>query len=190
MTNRKLLIGVSLGILIAIIGPVMLVQNTESIKIRWYTWKLDSEDATTRKNAFEWLKTLAQKNLEDKRLKAFFKHPESRRQVEAKKDPPALVSSAKNGDLVELKILLDQGANVNAKDSFGMTPLHWAALIGKVKVAWTLIDRGEEVNTRNKIGRTPLEYAQNKAIKNLLRKHGAKTGDELEAEAKAKKNDK
>ena len=63
MTNRKLLLTVSLGILAAIAGAGVVIQKGESIKIRWYVWKLDSEDAATRKKAFKWLKRLAKENV-------------------------------------------------------------------------------------------------------------------------------
>jgi len=93
MKSRKLLLTVSLGILVAIAGAGVVIQNGESIKIRWYTWKLGSEDAAVRKKAFGWLKKRAKDNLKDSRLQVFFKHPESRKQVEADRKgelPPPL----------------------------------------------------------------------------------------------------
>jgi len=107
MTSRKLLITVSCGILVGVIGPVLLVQNSESIKIRWYTWKLGSEDAAVRKKAFGWLKRLAKDNLKDKRLESFFKHSESLKQVKAEGKKSSLISVAAKGDFVDLNILLN-----------------------------------------------------------------------------------
>ena len=143
MTNRKLLLTVSLGILAAMIGAWVVIQNSESIKIQLYTWKLDSENETARKKAFEWLKTLAKKNLKDRKLKAFFKHPESQRQLESEGKKP-LFSAVASGDFVNLMILLEHGANVNAKDYEGMTTLHSAAWFGKDKVARALIKHAAE----------------------------------------------
>jgi len=204
-TNRKLLLTVSLGILVAIIGPVLLVQSSESIKIRWNIYKLGNEDATTRKKAFGWLKRLAKDNLEDKRLKAFFKHPESLKQVEieaeAKLEIP-LISAVNDGNLVYLRILLDQGADVNAIDLRGFTPLHYAAWhehghgYRYEKIVMTLIKHGANVNAKGQKGRTPLdssifslEAAHKKKISItdiLIREHGGKTGAELKEEAKKK----
>jgi ankyrin len=46
-------------------------------------------------------------------------------------------------------LLLANNANVNAKDSFGMTPLHWAAMESHLEVAKTLLAHGADVNARS-----------------------------------------
>ena len=190
MTHHKFLLTVAIGILAAMIGAWVVIQNSESLKIMWYTWKLDSKDITARKKAFEWLKTLAKEKLEDTKLKAFFIHPESRKQVEAELEPPFLVSAAKNGDLVDLKILLDHGSDVNEKDRYAFAPLHYAAVFGKDKAVRTLIEHGADMNAKDNDGQTPLDRAHSRdpeikqVITALLRKHGAKTAKELTAEAK------
>jgi ankyrin repeat protein len=63
-------------------------------------------------------------------------------------------SSDKDGDRVEcVKLLAAAGANVNARDDDGNTPLHWIFL---TDVEEELVKLGADVNARNKDGETPL----------------------------------
>src|SRR4029079_16924214 len=58
------------------------------------------------------------------------------------------------GDIAAVRVLLDKGADVNAFDPFGRTPLMYAAIsdLLPVDVAKLLIERGADVNavTRHK----------------------------------------
>ena len=72
--------------------------------------------------------------------------------------------------------LLDRGAEVNARDRRGWTPLHEAALLSKTPaVVALLLDRGAEVNARTQNGQTPLHHAatSSKAVVALLLDRGA-----------------
>ena len=84
-----------------------------------------------------------------------------------------------------------------AEANTGVTPLHRAASKVHKEIAERLIAEGADVNanvnTRDVDGETPLDVAihpQNsfntvsKEIADLLRKHGAKTSEELKAEGK------
>ena len=101
-------------------------------------------------------------------------------------------------EIVEL--LIAKNANVNAKVD-GRTPLHYAALKGHKEIAELLIAKGADVNAKiEKMGDevgltsteiflvlTPLDWAiedNHTEIAALLRKHGAKTGEELKVEEK------
>ena len=99
--------------------------------------------------------------------------------------------------LLILKLLIDNGSNVNLKDKIGMTSLHLTSLGGHKDAAKMLIDSGALLNTLNIHGETPLDTAlkdfkidsqKTKSNKNetanLLRKHGGKTSEELNAEVK------
>ena len=92
--------------------------------------------------------------------------------------------AAKAGDIKTVKQHLTAGADVNAKDIGGFTPLHHAAVNGHKEITELLIAAGTDVNAKDKEGKTPLDKADEKPIKDLLRKHGGKTGEELKAEGK------
>lgn len=59
----------------------------------------------------------------------------------------------------ELRVLLRQGADVNAPEPDGATALHWAAHWDDLNAAQSLIDAGAKVNARNELGMTPLLVA-------------------------------
>ena len=93
------------------------------------------------------------------------------------------------------KLLIKNGVNINTNIG-GSTLLHDSATAGSVSMIRVLIDEGLNVNAQNDRNRTPLDSAmgyakgplaipeeQNLKIK-LLRKHGAKTAEELKAEGK------
>lgn len=73
------------------------------------------------------------------------------------RDTTVLMYAAAYGSLETLTMLLDSGANVNARNAFDSTALHWAA--ADARRASLLIARGANVNARTKLGRTPLMIA-------------------------------
>ena len=61
------------------------------------------------------------------------------------------------GSLDAVRLLLDQGADVNAKNAAGATPLMWAATdLAKVRL---LVERGADVKVASNLGHTALELA-------------------------------
>jgi ankyrin repeat protein len=77
-----------------------------------------------------------------------------------------------------VKVLLDAGADINAKsqnDHYGDTALHAAAHGNQKDVVKVLIERGASLNSKNKIGRTPLgetEWHNASAAAKLLKEAG------------------
>ena len=64
--------------------------------------------------------------------------------------------AASLGDLERVKALLENGAEVNARDMDGLTVLHHAASDGRIDIVRLLIERGADVNAMDEEGRTPL----------------------------------
>ena len=95
--------------------------------------------------------------------------------------------AARKGNIEAIKQHLAAGADVNAKNWLGSTPMHKAAANGHKEIAELLIAEGANVNAKGTGGRTPLNTAiifGRKEIEDLLRKHGGKTKRELKAEGK------
>lgn len=75
--------------------------------------------------------------------------------------------------------LIDHGANVNARDSYGDTPLHYAALSDHVRIAHMLLDKGADPHVpgldpfTRAPGTTPLMLAHKKGMQDLFKQFGA-----------------
>jgi ankyrin repeat protein len=69
----------------------------------------------------------------------------------------ALHHAAGYGPLANLQLLINKGADVNAKNRRGSTPLHWA-IHDEAKVR-LLLSKGANVNAKQVQGRTPLYLA-------------------------------
>jgi ankyrin repeat protein len=103
--------------------------------------------------------------------------------------PPdiSIHKAAVRGNIEAVKQHLDDGADVNAKNDNGETPLHLAAMEDHKEIAELLITKGADVNAKNRGGSSVLDYATRLGqpeTADLLRKHGGKRGAELIAEGK------
>lgn len=67
-----------------------------------------------------------------------------------------LVHAAEEGDTSKVKKLLANGADVNAKQKDGVTPLMQAAWKGQTEIAEMLLAKGADVNAKDKNGMTAL----------------------------------
>jgi uncharacterized protein len=80
------------------------------------------------------------------------------------------------GSLEVAEYLLDNGANVNARDGGQNTALHIAAQAGWAEALRFLLDRRADVNARNHAGESPLEMAEkggHQVAVEVLRRNGA-----------------
>jgi len=88
----------------------------------------------------------------------------------------SLLRAATTGDVERVRHLLLKGANVNAKNKDGRTPLHRAAEEGHNELSEILITNGVDVNAQDNFGETPLHFAavkDHKDIAELLLTNGA-----------------
>ena len=90
----------------------------------------------------------------------------------------ALLQATEAGDIAQMEALLAKGAEVNARNPHGWTPLHVAAAGGDPAVIALLLQQGADVHAQSHIGTTALDNATTrggrKAVIDLLLAHGAK----------------
>ena len=96
-----------------------------------------------------------------------------------------LLCAADDDRLDVARVLVENKANVNAKDLVNVTPLHYACRNGDLAMASLLIEHGANVLAADSDGATPIWYAaggasrdnppekQHAAIMELLVRHGA-----------------
>jgi ankyrin repeat protein len=112
-------------------------------------------------------------------LAAFFGHEEAVRVLLARGANPnlaarnamkvaAIHAASAAGSLAIARLLVDAGADVNAVQQAGFTPLHAAAMSGRADLARLFLERGADRGTRTDDGRTALAMAKEAKHQALL----------------------
>jgi ankyrin repeat protein len=70
-----------------------------------------------------------------------------------------LIDAAKENNLPEVERLLSVGADLNAKDHFSRTPLHWASCRGHLQVFINFREHGADIEAKGNGGWSPLHWA-------------------------------
>jgi uncharacterized protein len=90
--------------------------------------------------------------------------------------PQLLTEAARTGAVARVRALVASGANVNAADGTGLTPLMAAAAAGHSDVVALLADAGADLDIRDRLGRTALDRAMaasRTGVVRLLRARGS-----------------
>jgi ankyrin repeat protein len=82
-----------------------------------------------------------------------------------------------NEHVAVAKLLIEKGADVNAKDKYDIPPLHKALEKGLVDIAKLLIDKGADINAKCKHDRTSLHFAAYNGLKDMVELLLAKGAD-------------
>ena len=96
-----------------------------------------------------------------------------------------LIAAAHYGHLAICRLLLDKGAQLEAKHSLGWTPLHCAAGEGHAEIVRLLCDRGADVEARTNIENRPLHFAACSSLISVVKE----LIEERNAEINARDND-
>ena len=83
-----------------------------------------------------------------------------------------MLEAAAQGNLAEIEKLLAQGADVNARDTNGITPLMLASAEGYREIVMLLLGKGADASITNNQGETAMSLTSEETIRKLLRQHG------------------
>jgi len=81
----------------------------------------------------------------------------------------ALLSTTAESYLDAIPPLIEMGANIDAVDMEGNSPLMLAVYHGKLHSVWWLVDHGADVSLKNVDGKTALELARDERVAQFLR---------------------
>jgi ankyrin repeat protein len=87
-----------------------------------------------------------------------------------------LHKASQSGHVEVSRVLIDHGANVNARERYHYAPIHFSSENGHLGIAKLLLERGADVNALNCHGQTPYQTSVvwgHREVADLLREHGA-----------------
>lgn len=108
-----------------------------------------------------------------------------------KKNEKALFQAARDGDLNGVKDALKNGADIEAKESYGDTALNLAAENGHLELVKYLIETGANIENLGGAAKTPImnaAFAGHAEIVIVLIAHGAKISNDLLSSVQMKVN--
>ena len=85
-----------------------------------------------------------------------------------KENNTALILASKFGYIEVVKILIENGADVNAKNNDNSTALIEAAISGNYETVKLLIENEADINIKNNDGKTALDFAEENDYKNII----------------------
>jgi len=71
----------------------------------------------------------------------------------------AFSSAIQSGNNEVVKLIIGLGVDVNIKDEYGLTPLHYAVEAGHKEIVVMLLEHNASVDIQDNAGRTPMHYA-------------------------------
>lgn len=84
--------------------------------------------------------------------------------IPAYADTDTLLAKVKNKDIAAVENLLNNGENVNEKNSQGNTALHYAVATGNAEMVKLLLSHNADINAQNAKGWSPLSIAEKKNV--------------------------
>ena len=84
--------------------------------------------------------------------------------IPAYADTDTLLAKVKNKDIAAVENLLNNGENVNEKNSQGNTALHYAVATGNAEMVKLLLSYNADINAQNAKGWSPLSIAEKKNV--------------------------
>ncbi|MHA2072722.1 MAG: ankyrin repeat domain-containing protein, partial [Candidatus Thorarchaeota archaeon] len=112
------------------------------------------------------------KMIEDYRVKMAKPSTSGRKDADSR-----LQEAAHDGNFEDVRLAIENGADVETIDGRGMKAIHWAALRGHKDIVEILLEKGADVNGKNTAEWTPIMHASMEGhieIVKLLLKKGAK----------------
>lgn len=106
------------------------------------------------------------RHFEDRNLN--LEREKSWNEINIEKQSP-LLQACILGNLDEVKVLSQNGCNMNVKNESGFTPLMMASLNGHTDVVNHLIHIGVDLNSRDKFGKTAVFYATEESHFEIIR---------------------
>lgn len=144
----------------------LLIRNGADVNAKNHKGETPSDAATADWKATQFVVTFLLKTELDKdkvqagRAEVIERLRQHGATVKTKGGGDKLCSAVKSGDIQTVKVQVENGVDVNARDSeFQVTALSWAALQGHTEIAALLIERGADVNAKNQDGATALHSA-------------------------------